>query len=288
MCIGAWVGGFLLMEVDRHCRLTVNSLTLTNLWYLLYIDRSIFNRYFRTTHIVDFTIISVTNLEKKVLWAWRAPKVRSSNSGIWGHPPGRLKSHIKSGACCAFWRLYFDKFTVPHVIFRNYACSEITKKGVCPKIREILRYHPWAMSLWAMPNKICEGHGDYAGADPEGGFGGFEPPPWSSKSFTSTVKLPSPNVSHSGGALWECPLRRPWTPPFKKSWIRACYVRVGITVLCFCPYSCRTSLALEVICSTLSRTTAPSTAWEPTGGLSLGYSSSLERPCSSPDSVISR
>ena len=41
----------------------------------------------------------------------------------------------------------------------------------------------------------------YAGADPEGGFGGFEPPPWSSKSFTSTVKLPSPNVSHSGGAL---------------------------------------------------------------------------------------
>ena len=61
-----------------------------------------------------------------------------------------------------------------------------------------------------------------SGADPEGGFGGFEPPPWSSKSFTSTVKLPSPNVSHSGGALWECPLRRPWTPPFKKSWIRAC------------------------------------------------------------------
>ena len=53
----------------------------------------------------------------------------------------------------------------------------------------------------------------YSGADPEGGFGGFEPPPWSSKSFTSTVKLPSPNVSHSGGALWGALWEDPEPPP---------------------------------------------------------------------------
>ena len=63
-----------------------------------------------------------------------------------------------------------------------------------------MRYRTF-LTLYFHSDRFRLHHQRNAGADPEGGFGGFEPPPWSSKSFTSTVKLPSPNVSHSGGAL---------------------------------------------------------------------------------------
>ena len=59
------------------------------------------------------------------------------NSGIWGHAPhplqGKLKSHVKNGTFCAFWGLYLDKFTVPHVvIFRHYGVK-LEKRLFVPK-----------------------------------------------------------------------------------------------------------------------------------------------------------
>ena len=69
-----------------------------------------------------------------------------------------------------------------------------------PYLRQGTSEFPWETWRRMFQNYMLASNGA-SGADPEGGFGGFEPPPWSSKSFTSTVKLPSPNVSHSGGAL---------------------------------------------------------------------------------------
>ena len=107
---------------------------------------------------------SVTNLEGNNsvgMASMHAPKVRSYSSGIWGHPPGKqLKFHAKNGAFYAFWELYLNKFTVPHfVIFRNYK-NNYTKKGYLSQNPWDIEYYLWAVSLWAMSNKIPESHGN--------------------------------------------------------------------------------------------------------------------------------
>ena len=90
--------------------------------------------------------------------------------GSGGMPPQeKLKSNVKTGLFCAFWGLYLDKNKIAWCCHFQKLWGEIPKKAICPKFCEIVS--PCELvsldgtSLWVMPKKIGEGHGNSARVD---------------------------------------------------------------------------------------------------------------------------